>query len=108
MLVPVSGASGELPAWAMIEMQGEIERKDGGGLDEKFDIGTLSTSSTGSIFLTIGYHQLEGSRVPLKKPFAILEKDTSEGSTGYQVVGVVREKYKFSARPRPLISKPRA
>lgn len=109
----------------------------------------------GSIFLTIGYHQLEGSRVPLKKPFAILEKDTSEGSTGYQVgsvggvlswrppqvrvvargmvtvlpwpcpstnweysqssmptnqqvVGVVREKYKFSARPRPLISKPRA
>lgn len=51
MLVPVSGASGELPAWAMIEMQGEIERKDGGGLDEKFDIGTLSTSST------VSYHQ---------------------------------------------------
>lgn len=46
MLVPVYGAEGDLPAWAMIEMQGEIERKDGGGMDEEFDIGTLSTSST--------------------------------------------------------------
>ena len=26
-----------------------------------------------SVYLTIGYHQLEGKRVPLKKPSAILD-----------------------------------
>jgi hypothetical protein len=30
----------------MIEMQGEIERKDGGSLEEAFDVGTLAVSSS--------------------------------------------------------------
>lgn len=46
MLVPLTADEGSNRAWAMIEMQGELERKDGGTLDEAFDVGTLSVSST--------------------------------------------------------------
>lgn len=46
MLIPVRGPDGEARSWIMIELQGEVERKDGGSLSEQFDIGTLSLSST--------------------------------------------------------------
>jgi hypothetical protein len=46
MLIPITSEDGSAASWAMIEMQGELERKDGGSLDEAFDVGTLSTSST--------------------------------------------------------------
>lgn len=44
-----------------------------------------------TVELTIGYHQLEGQSVALKKPLAMLEKlDKSDGTDsqalGYQVV----------------------
>ncbi|KAI7838182.1 hypothetical protein COHA_008030 [Chlorella ohadii] len=113
MLVPLTADEGSKRAWALIEMQGELERKDGGTLDEAFDVGTLSVSSSGSVLLTIGYHQLEGKRMELKKPFAVLDRVTGSGSgeegqdsTQYKVIGVVREKILFKARPRALITKP--
>lgn len=77
-----------------------------------------------SVKLTIGYHQLEGKRVPLKKPYAILDRaapgqqqqaeqqpQQREGQSalphaGYKVIGVVRSKLLFKTRPRALISKP--
>lgn len=44
--------------------------------------------------LTIGYHQLEGKRVPLKKPMAILSKRVESASesvsTSYEVCLVSR------------------
>lgn len=46
MLIPITADSGSPPSWAMIEMQGEIERKDGGSLEEAFDVGTLAVSSS--------------------------------------------------------------
>ncbi|KAL4452232.1 hypothetical protein ABPG75_007894 [Micractinium tetrahymenae] len=108
MLVPLTAEEGSSRPWALLEMQGELERKDGGSLEEAFDVGTLSVSSSGSVLLTIGYHQLEGKRVELKKPFAVLDRTSSEegGSTGFKVIGVVREKILFKARPRALITKP--
>lgn len=106
----------------MIELQGEVERRDGGSLEEAFDVGTLSVTSSVSsrgprthvriqaarprpcqprppltdclptglqgdtVLLTIGYHQLEGKRLPLKKPLAVLEKhDGASQSGGYKV-----------------------
>ena len=49
------------------------------------------------MLLTIGYHQLEGKRQPLKKPMAVLSKVAAgevEGGGGralaYEVIGVVR------------------
>lgn len=192
MLIPISSDEGSSRSWALIEMQGEVERKDGGTLEEAFDVGTLSVSSSvsregcapgrgaglaaaarrqvaaagtgasgaepsrlhglqGAVMLTIGYHQLEGKRMELKKPFAVLDRvaDAEGHSTEYkvgrgagaepstcpgrqcklavsgdslitcvcvtsataspplpQVIGVVREKILFKARPRALITKP--
>lgn len=47
MLVQIepAGPSG-VATWAMLELQGEIERTDGSSLEEAFDVGTLSTSSS--------------------------------------------------------------
>ncbi|EFN54833.1 hypothetical protein CHLNCDRAFT_134854 [Chlorella variabilis] len=108
MLIPISSDEGSSRSWALIEMQGEVERKDGGTLEEAFDVGTLSVSSSGAVMLTIGYHQLEGKRMELKKPFAVLDRvaDAEGHSTEYKVIGVVREKILFKARPRALITKP--
>jgi hypothetical protein len=140
MLIPIRPADGASPpVWAMIELQGEIERNGEIVENAGFDVGTLTTSSAvsrcpapaparpppappspsllfppqGTLFLTIGYHQLEGKVQTLKKPLAVLSKvggssgdGGSGGATEYKVVGVVREKYLFKARPKPQISKP--
>jgi hypothetical protein len=37
------------------------------------------------VLLTIGYHQLEGKRLPLKKPLAVLEQEGSGEGLGYKV-----------------------
>jgi len=66
--------------------------------------------------LVLGNHFLEGKRVALKKPFAIImKKDQPEhapidqeaekhGTTcaDYSMVGVIRYKYLFKNRPKPL------
>lgn len=53
MLIPVeSDVSDNTRIWAMIELQGEVERKDGGTLQDAFDVGTLSTPPTVSHIVT--------------------------------------------------------
>jgi chromosome transmission fidelity protein 8 len=108
MIIPIlSGEStqeGQLPEWAMVELQGEIVRKDGDPNAGGYDLGSFSVSKTGNIQLTIGYHQLEGVEQKLKKPYAIIQK--SEDNSSYIVVGYITKKYLFKQRPRALISKP--
>ena len=47
----------------------------------KFSIKTMETKlqtpwvQGGSVLLNIGYHQLEGKKLPLKKPLAVLERE---------------------------------
>lgn len=90
----------------MVELQGEIQRKDGDPEGPGYDVGSFTRSSTsGNLVLTIGYHQLEGVEQKLKKPFAILQKD-DKGSGSYTVVGFVSSKYLFKQRPRAMISRP--
>ena len=88
--------------WAMVELQGEIVRKDGDPNSGGYNLGSFSRSKTGNLLLTIGYHQLEGVEQKLKKPFAIIQKEDS----AFHVVGFVTKKYLFKQRPRALISKP--
>lgn len=88
--------------WAMVELQGEIVRKDGDPNSGGYNLGSFSRSKTGNLLLTIGYHQLEGSEQKLKKPFAIIQKEES----AFKVVGFITKKYLFKQRPRALISKP--
>ncbi|CAL5220977.1 g3085 [Coccomyxa viridis] len=105
----------------MIEMQGELERKGAIDPDQEFPVGQLRLSKTraDTVELTIGYHLLEGKMVDLKKPFAILEKQSTpvdvdameedgvvQCNTEYKVVGVIRRKCLFKNRPRAIITKP--
>lgn len=121
MLVRLSADEGAAATWAMIELQGEVERKDGGSMEEAFDVGTLAVTSSvscpdqvvrrggeraaasacsavaclptspsspaaplsvmqGAVMLTIGYHQVEGKRMELKKPYAVLNRMRGGGT----------------------------
>ena len=69
-----------------------------------------------SYTLTIGYHELTGSKVALKKPLLVLKKvkctDVVQGGDDsgsankveLDVIGVVRHKILFKNRPKALIS----
>lgn len=49
MLVPLLPADGATPAtWAMVELQGEIDRRDGGSESQALDVGVITTSSNAS------------------------------------------------------------
>ncbi len=156
MIVPIVSDIGGLSEWAMVEMQGHVESLDG---EDVTEIGTLQLSPTvrggrslsahgwsqarmtrllqdkDIVQLQIGYHLLEGKKVPLKKPFVMLEKHVTEGEDGavqyhvsdrrlsvccdslshpvpvatncHKAVGIVRNKILFKNRPTALISKPR-
>jgi chromosome transmission fidelity protein 8 len=106
-------SSDELGGWNLIELQGELFVPEG-SYDGK-EIGKLSERD-GVPILVLGNHFLEGKRVALKKPFAIImKKDQPEhapidqeaekhGTTcaDYSMVGVIRYKYLFKNRPKPL------
>ena len=74
-------------------------------------------------YLTIGYHQLQGKKVALKKPLLVLQKKVhdeapmdvdDDSGTQYpkqmtpkvdlRVIGVIRHKLLFKTRPKALIS----
>lgn len=67
-----------------------------------------------SYTFTVGYHELTGSKVPLKKPLLVLKKvncmdvdQSCEGSsagTDLEVVGIIRHRILFNTRPQALIS----
>ncbi|THG17419.1 hypothetical protein TEA_027695 [Camellia sinensis var. sinensis] len=60
--------------------------------------------------LTVGYHELMGSKVPLKKPFLVLKKlrqsssSSSSSREQLEVVGIIRHRFLFKTRPKALIS----
>eukprot|EP00898_Chlorokybus_atmophyticus_P000398 jgi/Chlat1/1359/Chrsp119S08663 len=120
MLVRVRGAGeGEVEEWALVELQGELDIKAAATL-QGLEIGRmrLNHPQQNTITLTIGYHELEGKEVALKKPFAVLRKrrtpiivkddkadsDDSTAGVEYDIVGVVRRKYLFKTRPRAIIA----
>eukprot|EP00879_Flechtneria_rotunda_P020304 GHRR01021352.1.p1 GENE.GHRR01021352.1~~GHRR01021352.1.p1 ORF type:complete len:123 (+),score=30.45 GHRR01021352.1:671-1039(+) len=118
MLIPLTQAERELQEWALIELQGKVEPQRDIDIAESLIVGTMQLSKTNSdiIQLQIGYHVLEGKRLPLKKPLAIMEKQGHNGNAGSQanngspiickVIGVLRHKYLFKTRPKALITKP--
>lgn len=115
MRLPIrySAADGAGDVWALVELQGEIESETG-ELDG-MELGSLSFQN-GSPQLRIGNHLLEGKRIQLKKPVAIIRKkrtgadamevDAGEALPGveYEVVSVATEKLIFRHRPKPITS----
>lgn len=104
---------GNCVEWGIVELQGVVEPQPGFQDSlANLQIGTLCRPSSQEVYtLTIGYHELTGSKVSLKKPLLVLKKvkhpdGDSCGQVELRVVGIIRQKILFKTRPRAIISKP--
>ncbi|KAL6076208.1 Replication factor C complex [Balamuthia mandrillaris] len=108
---------GEEQEWAMIELQGKLALDGSAGFDG-LPLGRLTVNENKNAELIVGNHRLEGKRVALQKPLVVLlpaaagqdalraedtEKDELHTSNrSYNTVGVIRYKYLFRNRPKPV------
>ncbi|KAJ6410781.1 hypothetical protein OIU84_007520 [Salix udensis] len=110
--------------WVVVELQGTVELNPSCFQThlQNLQIGQLcrlSSSSQESYTFTVGYHELTGSKVTLKKPLLVLKKvkgfmdvDQSDDNKGdlpsskieLDVIGIIRHKILFKTRPKALIS----
>lgn len=116
-----SCGEGNCPEWAILELQGIIEAQPSfRDRLQNLQIGVLCRhSSEENYTLTVGYHELIGAKVPLKKPVLVLKKsklpdeldkgvDASSSRVELNVIGIIRHRILFKTRPKALISKPPA
>ncbi|KAF8008576.1 hypothetical protein BT93_K2292 [Corymbia citriodora subsp. variegata] len=116
-----SCGDGSCPEWAIIELQGMIEVQPSFQDQlQNLEIGKLCRPSSQEAYtFTVGYHELTGSKVPLKKPLLVLKKvklmDVEQSSNNdsadspkveLEVVGIIRHRILFKTRPKALISRP--
>lgn len=104
------------PEWAVVEVQGVLQPQPCfSGRIQGLHIGRLCTSSPssssnskGGYTFTVGYHELTGTKVTLKKPLLVLRKKKKNAAeeVELEVIGVIRHKILFKDRPKALISKP--
>nr|GEY93938.1 chromosome transmission fidelity protein 8 homolog [Tanacetum cinerariifolium] len=111
------------PEWAMIEVQGVVEVQPAFQHSlSNLQIGILCRpSSQENYTFTVGYHELTGSKIPLKKPLLVLKKKAIESDmeidqneddavnssrVELEVIGIIRQRILFKTRPKALISKP--
>ncbi|CAL5323161.1 unnamed protein product [Camellia sinensis] len=108
------GGENKCEEWAIVELQGVIEpQPDFKDRLQNLPIGHLCRPSSQETYtLTVGYHELMGSKVPLKKPFLVLKKlrqssssSSSSSREQLEVVGIIRHRFLFKTRPKALISK---
>ncbi|KAL8201609.1 hypothetical protein R6Q57_010756 [Mikania cordata] len=110
------------PEWAIIELQGVVEVQPAfQNRIQNLQIGLLCRPSSQETYtFTVGYHELSGSKIPLKKPLLVLKKkiiksdmeidqnDDHLSSSGMEleVIGIIRQRILFKTRPKALISEP--
>ncbi|KAK4431512.1 putative uncharacterized protein DDB [Sesamum alatum] len=123
--VKCSCGEGNCPEWAIVELQGVVEAQPSfQNRLQNLQIGVLCRpSSQESYTFTVGYHELIGTKVSLKKPILVLKKiklrkeeeeeeeeegedDVNSAGVELDVIGVIRHKILFKTRPKALISKP--
>ncbi|KAA3469955.1 reverse transcriptase [Gossypium australe] len=119
--VKCSCGAEKCPEWAIIELQGVVEVQPSFQHSlQNLQIGLLCRpSSQENYTFTVGYHELTGSKVALKKPMVVLKKikymdveqqideaTSSSSCVELDVVGVIRHKILFKTRPTALISGP--
>ncbi|KAF9617538.1 hypothetical protein IFM89_037350 [Coptis chinensis] len=82
---------------------------------QNLEIGRLCRSSfQGNYTFTVGYHELSGSRMSLKKPLLVLKKkrdgdpskldEPTSSRVELEVIGIIRHRILFKTRPKALIS----
>ncbi|RWW27134.1 hypothetical protein GW17_00008436 [Ensete ventricosum] len=113
---------GKCPEWAIVELQGVVESQLATSDQiNGLEIGHLccpslsSSSSQPSYTFTVGYHELSGTKVQLKKPLLVLKKKAAVDAAGpefssssaveLEVIGIIRQKILFKTRPKALISR---
>jgi hypothetical protein len=110
----------EIPEWTAVELQGTLAQRDGASAVAGREIGDMEISEDRkTAILKIGNHQLKGQLVKLSKACVVTRKRTDEDgpvldddgdfdldggnqSSEYKVVAVVRHKYIFKHRPKPI------
>ncbi|KAI3731309.1 hypothetical protein L1987_62497 [Smallanthus sonchifolius] len=104
------------PEWAIIELQGIVEVQPSfKDRMQNLQIGLLCRPSSQETYtFTVGYHELSGSKILLKKPLLVLKKkmiksdmeiDQNDSSrVELEVVGIIRQRILFKTRPKALIS----
>ncbi|KAL8543934.1 hypothetical protein ACS0TY_004472 [Phlomoides rotata] len=118
--VKCSCGEGNCPEWAIVELQGVVEAQPSfHDRLQNLQIGVLCRpSSQESYTFVVGYHELAGTKVSLKKPILVLKKiihhnegeeegeDVNSTRVELDVIGVIRHKILFKTRPKALISRP--
>jgi chromosome transmission fidelity protein 8 len=113
MIIPILPAASMIE-YCMFEFQGQVVHE--AGLTEGFTIGALSAHEVkkDTVCLQVGYHRLEGTKVPLKKPIVVLVREGQDNGQGlgsqeeasFIARAVIRCKFIFNTRPKALISHP--
>ncbi|KAL5538033.1 hypothetical protein UlMin_041759 [Ulmus minor] len=98
------------PEWAIVELQGTVEvQPHFQETLQNLQIGQLCRPSSQETYtFTVGYHELTGAKVKLKKPQLVLKKVKHSDSerVELEVIGIIRQRILFKTRPKALISKP--
>ncbi|XP_070617834.1 chromosome transmission fidelity protein 8 homolog [Erythrolamprus reginae] len=108
----VRRAAGAEAEWLLLELQGQLEARGGGGdggLAGRL-LGDLHFTQEGAPVLLLGHHVLYGKVVRLEKAVAVLRRggeaaseDPPRGPPAYEVAALIRTKLLFKTRPKPIV-----
>ncbi|XP_032086779.1 chromosome transmission fidelity protein 8 homolog isoform X2 [Thamnophis elegans] len=102
-------AEGGQAEWLLLELQGQLEARGGGGggLAGRL-LGDLHFTQEGAPVLLVGHHVLYGKAVRLEKAVAVLRRGVAapedpRGPAAYEVAALIRTKLLFKTRPKPIV-----